>query len=34
MKEEYCFKFEDLEHGQNVSKNIPRSEYASYLFDE
>ena len=32
MKEEYCSKFEDIEHGW--SKNISRSEYASYLFDE
>ena len=32
MKEEYCSKFEDLEN--RLSKNISRSEYASYLFDK
>ena len=32
MKEEYCSKFEGLEH--DWSKNISRSENSSYLFDE
>ena len=32
MKEETCSKFEKLEHGW--SKNIARSESASYLLDK